>query len=175
MKNRNVSIVKDTDGKKIVVIHDIVFKGKRQIKWEEVEEYLKQYIGEFYEIAETKDLVYIGKEFADEYSGSQDTTRLKGGLAKAKANAATGVPELIEIAVKKRFKKNLVEKHKNNAKYGWYRYDSRFAIPVYEEGGEIERYNVFHVEMLIRHDINGKLYLYDLVNIKKEPSTPPRQ
>lgn len=128
MKNRNVSIVKDTDGKKIVVIHDIVFKGKRQIKWEEVEEYLKQYIGEFY-----------------------------------------------EIAVKKRFKKNLVEKHKNNAKYGWYRYDSRFAIPVYEEGGEIERYNVFHVEMLIRHDINGKHYLYDLVNIKKEPSTPPRQ
>lgn len=32
MKNRNVSIVKDTDGKKIVVIHDIVFRGKRQIK-----------------------------------------------------------------------------------------------------------------------------------------------
>lgn len=30
----------------------------------------------------------------DEYSGSEDTARLKGTLAKAKANAAQGVPEL---------------------------------------------------------------------------------
>ena len=37
------------DGKKIVVISDIRFKGKRNINWEEVEQYLKEYIGDCYE------------------------------------------------------------------------------------------------------------------------------
>ena len=36
------------------------------------------------------------------------------------------------------------EKHRRNAKYGWYRYDSRFALPVYDMSGEIERHNIFH-------------------------------
>jgi len=175
MKNRNVSIIRDTNDKKIVVIHDILFMGKRQINWKNVEKYLKQYIGEIYTIVETQDLVYIGKEFAEEYGGSKDTAQLKGTLAKAKANAASGIPELIEIATKKRFKENFAGKHRKDAKYGWYRLDSRFAIPVYNTNEEIERYNVFHVEMLIRHDKNRKLYLYDIVNIKKEPSTPPKQ
>lgn len=175
MEKRNVSIIRDIDDNKIVVIHDIRFKGKRRIDWDDVEKYLRQYIGEFYEMAETSDIVHIGNEFANEFIGSKDTARLKGALAKAKANAASGVPELIEIASNKRFKINLNDKHKNNAKYGWFRYDSRFALPVYDDTGEVERYNVFHVEMLIRHDANGKLYLYDIVNIKKEPSNPPRQ
>lgn len=110
-----------------------------------------------------------------EFKGSKDTFRLKGALAKAKANAASGIPELIEIATNKRFKENLAkDKHQKNAKFGWFRYDSRFALPVYDEGGEVERYNVFHVEMLIRHSADGKLYLYDIVNIKKETSNPPR-
>ena len=39
----------DLDGKKIVVISDIRFKGKRNINWEEVEQYLKEYIGDCYE------------------------------------------------------------------------------------------------------------------------------
>ena len=29
-----------------------------------------------------------------------------------------------------------------DAKYGWYRYDVRFAIPVYSDAGELERYNI---------------------------------
>lgn len=28
-----------------------------------------------------------------------------------------------------------------NAKYGWYSHDSRFALPVFRDNGEIERYN----------------------------------
>ena len=55
---------------------------------------------------------------------------------------------------------------------GWYRYESRFALPVYGDSGEVDRYNVFHVYMIIRHDQNGKKYLYDVINIKKETSTP---
>ena len=173
--DRNVNIITDADGKSIVLINDIRFKGKRKINWQDVEDYLKKYIGEFYEIAETQDLIYIGKDLPDEFSGSEDTSRLKGTLAKAKANAAQGIPELIEISINKRYKENLASKHKMDAKYGWYRYNSRFALPVYKENGEVERYNVFCVEMLIRYADDKKMYLYDIVNIKKETSTPLEQ
>jgi hypothetical protein len=59
-----------------------------------------------------------------------------------------------------------------NAKYGWYRYDSRFALSVYNETGEIERYNVFHASLIVRHSEDKKLYLYDILDIKKETSNP---
>jgi len=55
---------------------------------------------------------------------------------------------------------------------GWYRYNSRFALPVYDENKEVERYNVFHASMLIRRDADGKMYLYDIMDIKKETSNP---
>lgn len=51
-------------------------------------------------------------------------------------------------------------KHKRDGKNGWYRYDSRFALPVYGDDGEVERYNVFHASMLIRHSNDEKMYLY---------------
>ena len=56
--------------------------------------------------------------------------------------------------------------------YGWIRYESRFALPVFDEVGEIERYNVFNVIMVIRHAKDGKMYLYDIMNIKKETRYP---
>lgn len=172
---RNIGIITDLKDRKIVVIHDIRFKGKRKIDWNDVENYLKKFIGKFYKIENTQDIVYIGKDLPDEFSGSQDTARLQGTLAKAKANAAQGVPELIKIAVNKRYKNNLASKHNVNAKFGWYRYDSRFALPVYDEKGKVERYNVFCAEILIRHAADKKMYLYDIVNIKKETSTPHEQ
>lgn len=69
---------------------------------------------------------------------------------------------------------NSGEKHQRNAANGWYRYDSRFALPVYNDNGEIERYNVFHASMLIRHANDGRMYLYDILDIKKETSNPFR-
>ena len=57
-------------------------------------------------------------------------------------------------------------------KYIWYSYDSRFALPVYTDNGEVERYNVYHASMLIRHANDGKMYLYDILDIKKETSNP---
>ena len=41
-EKRNVSIMKDADGNKIALIHEIIFSGKRNINWEEVECYLKK-------------------------------------------------------------------------------------------------------------------------------------
>ena len=168
--DRKISVIEDLDGKKIVVINDIIFKGKRSINWDEVEEYLRRFVGESYIVAETADIIYIGTDLPDEYAHSEYTRILKGANAKAKANAIQGIPEMIEIAVKKSFSVNSKVKHKDDALYGWYRYESRFALPVYDELGEIERFNVFRVVMVIRHSRNGKLYLYDLLSIKKETS-----
>lgn len=52
MLDRNVNIITDLDGKKFVLINDIRFKAKRREDWENVETYLKEYVEEFYEIAE---------------------------------------------------------------------------------------------------------------------------
>lgn len=169
---RNVAVIQDVYGNNIVFINDIIFKGKRSITWPDVEEYLRQYVGEFYSIAETGDIVYIGTDLPDEYAESNYTKHIKGTVAKAKANAAQAIPEIIEIATSKTVEENKKEKHSHNAKNGWYRYDTRFALPVYGESGEVERYNVFSARLLIRHAASGKMYLYDVLEIKKETSKP---
>ena len=42
---------------------------------------------------------------------------------------------------------------------------------MYDTDGEIERFNVFRVRMIVNHAANGKKYLYDMINIKKEKET----
>lgn len=170
--NRNIKIINDTNGNRIVLINDIRFKGKRKINWKDVEKYLKEYVGKYYQIIETSEKIFIGSEFPDEFTGSKDTKFLKGTLAKAKANASQSIPELIQIATNEEVELNQKGKHKKDAKYGWYRYDSRFALPVFNSNGVIERYNIFSVRMLIRHSHDGKKYLYDIIRIKKETSKP---
>lgn len=174
--DRKVNVIEDIDGRKIVVISDIRFKGKRHIDWEEVEQYLKEYVGNCYEVVETSDHVFIGSDFPGELKGSNDTERLFGTNAKAKANATQGIPMLLQCATNRRWQENYKGKHKVDAKFGWYRFTTRFALPVYNSNtGELERFNVFRIEMLIRHAADRNLYLYDMVNIKKETSTPLEQ
>ncbi|MBO4458700.1 MAG: hypothetical protein J5802_13370 [Butyrivibrio sp.] len=167
---RNVYVIKDTDGNNIVMINDIIFKGKRGIKWNEVEEYLRSYVGDFYTIADSNEIVYIGSDLPDEYAHSEYTHILKGANEKAKANAAQGLPELIYTATNVMFTENFKSKHQKDAMYGWYKYESRFALPIFGSDDEVERYNVFHVAMIFRHAQDGKKYLYDIMNIKKETS-----
>ena len=150
-----VSIVTDLDGSKIALINDIRFRSRRGIDWDEVEQYLKQYIGEYFEIAETAEKIYIGSDFPDEFSHSKDTKGLKGANMKAKANIASAIGELIQIATDKAEYPDFNNKHGTKAKFGWYRYNTRFGIPVYDE--------------------DGKSYLYDLVRTKKETSKPFEQ
>ena len=47
IENRNVNIITDADGKKLVLINDIRFKAKVRDDWTAVEEYLKKYIEGF--------------------------------------------------------------------------------------------------------------------------------
>ena len=79
--------------------------------WKEVENYLKEYVGDFYEIAYCSEKIFIDTDFPDEYSNS----------------------------------------------------DSRIAL---------KRSNIFGAVMLVRHDEDGKKYLYDFTTIKKETSSP---
>jgi hypothetical protein len=174
MRNRNINIVTDLNGSKIVIINDIRFRSRR-IDWNRVEKYLKEYIGEYFEISETSEKVYIGSDFPDEFSHSNDTKALKGANMKAKANAASAIGKLIQIATDKAEYPDYNNKHGAKAKFGWYRYNTRFGIPVYDEDGNLERYNIFSIRMLVRCDEDGKLYLYDLVRTKKETSKPPEQ
>lgn len=37
--------------------------------------------------------------------------------------------------------------------------------------GEIDRYNIFHESMLVRHSNDGKMYLYDIIDTKKKRAT----
>ena len=171
--DRNISIVNDYDGKRLVQINDICFKGKKREDWIEVENYLKEYIGDVYEIAETSEKIYISGDFPDEYAGSQSRIVLKGAAAKAKANAVQGIPELIQNASNREYSPNVKRKHDKDAKFGWYRYDVRFALPVHDDrSGEICHYNIFSARILVRHAADGRKYLYDLLAIKKETSKP---
>ena len=85
--NEMSSVIFDSLHRPIVVITDVRFKGKRNIDWDDVENYIKEYVGNSYVVFETSDVIYIGKSFPNELKGSEDTKRLRGALAKAKANA----------------------------------------------------------------------------------------
>lgn len=95
--DRNVNAIVDLNESQVVFIHDIKFKSRRGIEWNKVEEYLKGYIGEYFEIARTSEKVYIGSDFPDEFSHSSDTKNLKGTNRKAKANMISAIKELIHI------------------------------------------------------------------------------
>ena len=47
INDRNINIITDADNQKIVLINDIVFKGKRNVDWESVKKYLAGYVGDF--------------------------------------------------------------------------------------------------------------------------------
>ena len=84
--------------------------------------------------------------------------KLKNTLIKEKNNFAQ--------------KENKKVKHRNDAKYGWYRYNLKFALPVYNNKNEKIKVNIYNAELLVRHAQDRKLYLYDIINIKKETSKP---
>ena len=107
-----LDIVTDESGNKVVLLPEIIFSNKQNINWDDVEDYLGKYVGELIEIAETRDIIYIGNKFPDEYGGSSYTRKTKGART------------------------------------------------------------VYSACLVVNHADNGKMYLYDVVDIKKEASNP---
>lgn len=87
-------------------------------------------------------------------------------------NAAQGIREMVGIASDKRFQENRKEKHSGDAANGWYYYTTRFAMPVYDNDVKTENYNIYSGCLVVNCTGKGKMYLYDLVDIKKEASNP---
>ena len=167
-----IKTVCDDKGITIVVIPNIIFKNKQDIDWEAVEKYLEQRIYDVVKNIESQDTIYIGKKFAEEYSRSKDTRNARGARAKAKANAVQGIHEIVENATNRVFENNKKKKHEKEAEYGWYYYTTRFALPQYADGKKTNIYNVYRGRLVVNRSFNGKLFLYDLVDIKKEASNP---
>ena len=152
-----------------VKITEIIFSGKRSLPWDEVEEYLSKYSGKKIMNEVTGDVITIGSHFASEYCGSIYTKKLRGTIEKAKANAVQVIPELIRKATNRRWIENKENKHSNDAKGGWYRYDIYFSLPIAHSGVSSENY--YRGTIVVRINDSG-IYLHDIINIKKEDSKP---
>lgn len=155
----------------IPIIKNNLFLNKQNIPWDNVEKYLKRYIGQVYVVNEYQDRIYIAGDFPNEYAESQYTKRLRGALAKVKANAAQIIGTMIVNATNRRWIDNKDLKHKENASKGWYRYDTYFAVQVQGSNEKQMRLNQYKATLVVRKTSRG-LFLYDVINIKKEASTP---
>lgn len=112
--------------------------------------------------------VYIGKDLPGEYRSSEYTKSMEAKLRPVKMQAATNLDEMLLLAENGEWRENVKDKHKSDAQNGWYRYDARFAVPIMNEKKAVDHYTVYGGTLLIRNDADGKSYLYDLVDIKKE-------
>lgn len=165
---RREVFTKKEEHRDIPIIKHILFSGKQNILWKDVEQYLKRYIGNSVIVKEYQDSIEIGSDFPDEYSASNYTKSLRGATAKAKANAAQIIEEIISTATNKRWSENKKEKHKQDARKGWYRYDASFGIVVQGSNEGNARLNQYHhATLVIRNGPTG-LFLYDMINIKKK-------
>lgn len=152
---------------KIIKLEQMIFESKRNIPWKEVEDYLKQYIGHAYVNKESKKKIYITREFADEYSNSNYTKKLRGAYAKIKANIIQILPEIIQKSYAMRHQSNYKEKHKKDAYNGWYRYTALIEIPIFDTNREKINQNLYTCTILVKCGCDMKMKLYDIIDIKK--------
>lgn len=119
--------------------------------------------------------VYAGKDLPSEYKGSEYTLGMHRGLREVKMQAATNLSEMLLLAEDGEWRENVKEKHGKDAQNGWYRYKTRFAVPVLNARKAVDHYAVYGGVLLIRNDADGKSYLYDMVDVEKKKviSSPP--
>ena len=158
-------------GSILVRIEKILFSNKQKIPWKEVKAYMKKYEGETAIVKEYGDKIRFNYVSASEYSASKYSQKLKGANAKAKANLVQILPEVVEEAKNRRWIENNADKHESDAKNGWYRYDIHFEIPVKTPDSEEIKWNQYMGTLVVRANDMG-LFFYDIINIKKETSTP---
>ena len=119
--------------------------------------------------------VYAGKDLPSEYKGSKYTLGMHRGLREVKMQAATNLDEMLLLAEDGEWRENVKKKHGKDAQNGWYRYKTRFAVPVLNARKAVDHYAVYGGVLLIRNDADGKSYLYDMVDVEKKKviSSPP--
>lgn len=161
--NTKYSVIYNDDGSfNKVRITDNIFENSegKSIK-KTIKDYLTQHIGEYADIIESGQRVYLGEDLPNEYAYSEYSKKLPTNRLLAKGRASSNLQEIIENASNRQWSKNKKAKHNQDAKYGFYKYDTKFSFDV--NGGEQN----YSATVLIRNDVSGKKYLYDILNIKK--------
>ncbi|MEE1186365.1 MAG: hypothetical protein UHN02_03195, partial [Acutalibacteraceae bacterium] len=162
---------RNVNGNQVVWIEQNILKENKGLPIHQfIANFIAEHIGEVYTIIESGQKVYIGEDLPSEYTQSKYTKKLlrnNPNIIKAKNKASANLGEMIEIATNRRWEKT---KHIENkdAKYGMYRYDTRFGLPIMNANGEVVGANVYNAELVIRNALDGKKYLYDIVGIKKD-------
>ena len=156
------------NGKKVAWIKEnILLERGEQSVHTFIEEYIKKHIGEVYTIFESGQKVYLGEDLPNEYTHSEYTNNIRNtAKGKAKNRAAADLGTMIEIATNRKWEKTKNTETKD-AKYGFYKYDTKFAFPVFV-GEKLTSVKAYSASLLIRNASDGKKYLYDVINIKKD-------
>lgn len=152
---------KDGSFDRVKIQENIFENSQGQSIKKAIKDYLTQHIGEYYSIIESGQKVYLGEELPNEYAYSEYSKKLPTNKLLAKGRASSNLQEIIENASNRQWSKNTKSKHNQDAKYGFYKYDTKFSFDV--NGKE----QIYSGTILIRNDANGKKYLYDILNIKK--------
>ena len=162
------------NGKQVVWVEDNILKTNQGLPEHQfIANYIAEHIGDVYRIIESGQKVYIGEDLPNEYTQSKYTKKIlqnNKNILKVKNRVVTEIGEIIEIASNRRWEKT---KHNENkdAKHGMYRYDTSFGFSTYDTNGNIVGANVYKAELIIRNASDGKKYLYDIMNIKKDTFT----
>ena len=158
------------NGEQVVWIENSGFTNKQLHDYSAIAEFIADHIGDYYTIIESGQNVYIGEDLPNEYTHSKYTSFLqkkKPALLNAKNRASSALGEMIEIATHRRWEPTEHTDTKD-AKYGMYRYDTKFAFPIKDQNGNVTNVKAYDAELLIRNASDGKKYLYDIVNIKED-------
>ena len=162
---------RSVNGNEVVWIEENILKeNKGQPVHQFIADFIAEHIGDVYTLIESGQKVYIGEDLPGEYTQSKYTQKVlqkSPNTIKAKNKAAANIKEIIEIATNRRWEKT---EHTDNkdAKYGMYRYDTRFGFPVKDSKGNVVSANIYKAELVIRNASDGRKYLYDIVDIKKD-------
>ena len=169
MESVQYQLAKDKQGKNVVILDENIFDGMMpdEKPHQYIADFIASEVGKSYKILSSGYKVYIGEDLPGEFTQSKYTQSLKRnrrdrGLLYAKNQSAQNFGEVIEIADDGKYESNTKPKHVIDAKYGFYKYRSRFAIK--RKDGNATEYDV---ELVVRHDADGKRYLYDITDIKK--------
>jgi len=165
--------LKNVNGKQVVWIEDSGLSNKQLMNHTAVAEYIARHIGEVYTIIESGQKVYIGEDLPGEYTHSKYTDSLRERspqLLKAKNKATSDLGLLIETATNRKWEKTKHDQNKD-AKYGMYRYSTSFAFPAKDRAGNVLNVHAYDAKLLIRNASDGKKYLYDIVDIKKNTAS----
>ena len=134
-------------------------------------DYLRDHINEN-EIAQaTSDVIYLGADLPNEYIASDYTKDLIRGNRKKLIikNRAAGILLDAIVAADNKNGPNPAKHPKNkNAKLGVYKFNTKLAFPVKDRAGNIASYNVYSAQLIVNHNSNGKLELYDIMDINSD-------